>query len=115
MALLPLSPAINTAECALSAPTDQRGQPRPALGGCDIGAFEVQPPPFTLHSIEQSDASNLRLTGSGPSAAPFRVRASDNLMDWQTVASGNVGLDGRFTIDVPAHGSPTLFLRTISP
>ena len=45
MALLTGSPAINAGDSALCPATDQRGFPRPQLGGCDIGAFEVQPPP----------------------------------------------------------------------
>jgi len=41
--------AIPAAACQLGpaagVTTDERGEPRPALGGCDIGAVEVQPPP----------------------------------------------------------------------
>jgi len=43
-ALLPGSVAIDVipeADCQLD--TDQRGEPRPAGAGCDVGAFEVQP------------------------------------------------------------------------
>jgi len=44
----PLIDAIPTASCqadgAAGLTTDQRGLPRPAGGGCDIGAVEVQPP-----------------------------------------------------------------------
>ena len=39
-ALLPASPAINTANNATCAATDQRGIARPFGGVCDIGAFE---------------------------------------------------------------------------
>ncbi|HSC20934.1 MAG TPA: right-handed parallel beta-helix repeat-containing protein [Solirubrobacterales bacterium] len=45
MALLDGSPAFNAADAAKCPTTDQRGLPRPSLGGCDIGAFEVQPVP----------------------------------------------------------------------
>jgi len=45
----PLLDAIPTAACqtgpAAGIVTDERGLPRPALGGCDIGAVEVQPEP----------------------------------------------------------------------
>ncbi len=44
-ALLTGSPAINAGDLARCPATDQRGLPRPQFGGCDIGAFEVQPPP----------------------------------------------------------------------
>jgi hypothetical protein len=42
------SPAFNTADPARCPATDQRGYPRPQLGGCDIGAFEYTPPPPTI-------------------------------------------------------------------
>jgi hypothetical protein len=45
MALLTGSPAIDSADAGRCPSTDQRGLPRPQLGGCDIGAFEVQPVP----------------------------------------------------------------------
>jgi hypothetical protein len=44
-ALLAGSPAIDTADASQCPATDQRDLPRPALGGCDIGAFELQAPP----------------------------------------------------------------------
>jgi hypothetical protein len=44
-ALLTGSAAINAADAGRCPNTDQRGLPRPSLGGCDIGAFEVQPVP----------------------------------------------------------------------
>jgi hypothetical protein len=43
MALSVFSPALNTADVATSQLQDQRGQNRPALGGYDIGAYEVCP------------------------------------------------------------------------
>ena len=43
--LYPDSPALNAAgDCASAVTTDQRGQPRPAGGPCDIGAFEGSVP-----------------------------------------------------------------------
>ena len=41
------SQAINTGTAAGCPSTDQRGQPRPAGGNCDIGAVEVQPTDLT--------------------------------------------------------------------
>ena len=45
----PLLDAIPAAACqtgpAAGITTDERGLPRPALGGCDVGAVEVQPEP----------------------------------------------------------------------
>ena len=45
MALLANSPAINAGLLARCPTVDQRGFPRPQLGGCDVGAFEAQPAP----------------------------------------------------------------------
>jgi len=44
IALLPGSPALDTADAAACPPTDQRGHSRPFGPGCDIGAFESSPP-----------------------------------------------------------------------
>jgi len=44
MALLPGSPAIDAADDATCAATDQRGVPRPKGLHCDIGAFELELP-----------------------------------------------------------------------
>jgi hypothetical protein len=41
MAIRRTSPAFNSADPATSLLTDQRGQPRPAMGRYDIGAFEL--------------------------------------------------------------------------
>ena len=41
MAIGSTSPAWNAADPATSLPVDQRKQPRPAMGGFDIGAFEL--------------------------------------------------------------------------
>ncbi|HKN93258.1 MAG TPA: choice-of-anchor Q domain-containing protein, partial [Thermoleophilaceae bacterium] len=44
-ALAATSPAVDHADAAHCVPTDQRDLPRPAVAGCDIGAFELQPAP----------------------------------------------------------------------
>ena len=41
----PLVDAIPVADCDQVVVTDQRGLPRPAFTGCDIGAVELQPAP----------------------------------------------------------------------
>jgi hypothetical protein len=44
MALLAGSPAIDTGDPANCPASDQRGVSRPQMQGCDIGAFEAEPP-----------------------------------------------------------------------
>jgi hypothetical protein len=53
--LLPLdgSDAIDNGSSAACPAVDQRGEPRPAGAGCDIGAVEVQPQPAHLTVITQ--------------------------------------------------------------
>ena len=62
-ALRPQSLALNAGSCIdsdeASVATDQRGEPRPQGGGCDMGAFEsylIYTPPLMVHlpTIEQS-------------------------------------------------------------
>lgn len=49
----PFSPAINAADPANCPTVDQRGLPRPAGGGCDVGAFEAQlPDPTPTHTLD---------------------------------------------------------------
>jgi len=56
-ALLPGGPAIDAGNDATCEATDQRGEPRPADGNqdgtaiCDIGAYEVQPPPVPIGGV----------------------------------------------------------------
>ncbi len=60
MALLPGSPAINAGSTANAPGTDQRGLPRPAAGGTDIGAYQVQslvdhPPVASSQSLSTNE------------------------------------------------------------
>ncbi len=75
-ALLPGSPAINAGNNATCAASDQRNLPRPIGGTCDIGAFEVVPPPslgqsFAPATIAPNGSSSLVFTLINPSAAPL--------------------------------------------
>ena len=51
MALLAGSPAIDAGLLSRCPAVDQRGFPRPQFGDCDIGAFEVQPPPAPAPAV----------------------------------------------------------------
>ena len=99
-ALLTGSPAIDTAGADVCAATDQRDLPRPALGGCDIGAFEVQaaaPPAPPAPPVPATDTTKPRVSVAGVRSAcvthsvSVRVRASDA----SGVHSTRVTLDGK--------------------
>jgi hypothetical protein len=95
------SPAINAAGADVCAATDQRDLPRPALGGCDIGAFEVQPAaaaPPPAPPAAPADTTKPTVTVAGvrsacisSSSLSIRVRASDA----SGVKSTRVTLDGK--------------------
>ena len=61
-AYLPLdvsSPAINAAHQAYCPATDQRGAPRPQVGGCDIGAIEMPPAHIDLVGCRVTTSAGL--------------------------------------------------------
>jgi hypothetical protein len=73
----PGSAAIDALAGAACPATDQRGLPRPRLGGCDAGAVEVQPPPASAAAAPRTSSaaakarrlSSLRLTPAAFRAA----------------------------------------------
>jgi hypothetical protein len=99
-ALLTGSLAIDHADGVTCPATDQRDLPRPQFGGCDIGAFEVQPaavvtPPAP---VATPDTTKPRVSVAGVRAAcvasghlSIRVRATDA----SGVKSTRVTLDGK--------------------
>jgi CSLREA domain-containing protein len=99
-ALLTGSPAIDHADSAVCAPTDQRDLSRPALGGCDIGAFELQPaapapPPAPPAAAPDTTKPTVSVAGVRSACVSrslsIRVRASDA----SGVRSTRVTLDGK--------------------
>ena len=59
MNLLPGSPAIDAGDDASCLDTDQRGIARPQGAHCDIGAYEYEPPPTSIQSIDLEAGWNL--------------------------------------------------------
>jgi hypothetical protein len=98
-ALLAGSPAIDTAGADVCAATDQRDLPRPALGGCDIGAFEAQAaapaPPAPPAPAKDTTKPTVSVAGVRSacvsSSLSIRVHASDQ----SGVQSTRVTLDGK--------------------
>jgi hypothetical protein len=97
-ALAATSPAVDHADAATCAATDQRDLPRPALGGCDIGAFELQAtpaPPAPPAPAKDSTKPTVSVAGVRSacvsSSLAIRVHASDA----SGVRSTRVTLDGK--------------------
>jgi hypothetical protein len=97
-ALAATSPAVDHADAATCAATDQRDVTRPQLGGCDIGAFELQPPPPAPPAptaTKDTIKPTVRVAGVRSacvsSSLSIRVRASDA----SGVRSTHVTLDGK--------------------
>jgi hypothetical protein len=99
-ALLSGSPAIDHADNAVCPAVDQRDLPRPALGGCDIGAFEVQPaaaapspaPPAAADTTKPKvSVAGVRAACVSSASLSVRVRATDA----SGVKSTRVTLDGK--------------------
>ena len=100
------SPAIDTGDPASCPGPDQRGLPRPALGGCDIGAVEMQPPAAATTSapaavVERPDVDQRRSRerdaqarrrqhGDGDGQARARPLAAGTPVRW-TITGVNPG------------------------
>jgi CSLREA domain-containing protein len=97
-ALLTGSPAINTADGSQCPATDQRDLPRPALGGCDLGAFEVQaPPPAPPAPAPAKDSTKPKVAVAGVRRACVsrNVTVRISATDASGVKSIRVTLDGK--------------------
>ncbi len=113
-ALLPSSPAIDAGDPLHFPPTDQRSAARPALGGPDIGAYEVQPIFFGLRSITATHPNQYRLRGFGVPNTAFRVLGHDGSAGWTPVATGTVDPLGVFDLEVTGASAHQIF-RTTAP
>ena len=103
MALLPDSPAIDAGNTAAAPCTDQRGFPRPAGSGADIGACEYGSM-LPVLSITRSGPGLHSLLIQGNSNRWFRLLASSNFTDWVPIVTNQISGDGT-----------TLFQETCSP
>ena len=95
MALLYGSPAIDAADPSAAPLEDQRGYPRPAGAGPDIGAFEYGSVPLLL-SVSRSDSTALDLLVRGNANQWCRLLTSSNFSfsSWSAVATNQIGTDG---------------------
>jgi CSLREA domain-containing protein len=98
-ALLTGSPALNTAGAAECPATDQRDLPRPALGGCDIGAFELQAPPpaapAPAPSAKDTTKPKVAVAGVRRACVSRSLTVRISATDASGVKSVRVTLDGK--------------------
>ncbi|HWQ92809.1 MAG TPA: choice-of-anchor Q domain-containing protein, partial [Clostridia bacterium] len=101
MPLLAGSVAIDAVLSTNHLLVDQRGRVRPYGGSCDIGAFELSPPPPYLWNTLQLEGMFNRvahLTYAGSSGDRVRILASSNLVDWRAISTNTV--PAIFLVDV---------------
>jgi predicted outer membrane repeat protein len=110
-ALMPGSSAID-AGTAVGAPlTDQRGFPRPAGRGYDIGAYEYRSAYETIQSI---DGKALVLFVTEPNLS-YQVQAASDLFDWQTIATAPASTNGQFLLQEPLQPLPSFYRAALPP
>jgi hypothetical protein len=90
MPLLPTSPAIDTGDNAACPPTDQRGVIRPQGLICDIGAFELAPPPAPFQNLgfDEAKTNNIPLT-NGPDGPMGTGLVAELLPGWRLFQGTN--------------------------
>lgn len=106
-ALLASSPAIDAGDDAECPAADQREAPRPAGGGCDIGAYEagaIVPPPAALSGDVDCDGA---LT---PFDLLALLRFAGSLGEPECIALGDLDCDG----DVDSVDALLLLLRWLA-
>ena len=108
MALHAGSPALNNADCALAPPTDQRGFPRPAGPGCDLGATEGASAP-TLQLFRNTPPPHL-LRWTAKAGRTYQVEAATSLNAWTAYATNVAATNGPLERSVPVS-APERFFR----
>jgi hypothetical protein len=123
MALLPASPAIDSAEASACPATDQRGVPRPAGAGCDIGAFEYSDPlrfpalspSFTPADLRSNAPGFLSFVVSNRSDVALSSLALAILLPTNVVAIPATAMACPATIGNPSQNSITVSGLSLAP
>jgi hypothetical protein len=105
IALLPGSPAIDSADVASAPLTDQRGGPRPAGNVPDIGAYEYGSVLRLLINPPRSGTYDLTVREIPLSSC--RLQTSVDLNSWISIATNQVGTDGTALFHVPVNALET--------
>jgi hypothetical protein len=115
MALLPGSPAIDAGNTSLAPATDQSGFPRPAGPAADIGAFEYGAM-LPLLTINRSPGAGMDLLIFGNADRSCRLLSSMNLLNWQTLATNQLGAAGTASFHDNSSANETQrFHRVVMP
>ncbi len=109
----PGSAAIDALAGAACPATDQRGLPRPQLGGCDAGAVEVQPPPAGAAGAPRTTAAATarRISALRLSPSSFRAAGAGGSIGALTKALQQrrpIGTTVRYTLDGAAKVTFTI-------
>jgi hypothetical protein len=91
IALSPHSPALSAADPAFCPRTDQRGVPRPAGAGCDLGAFELAP----VIQLDKASAEIWRVRCLFEPARTNRFEISQDLLHWTELGTAVSDADGQ--------------------
>lgn len=94
------SPAIDAGDPAHCPATDQRGYPRPAGAGCDIGAYEVEPEP-PVNPPSQSGGNQTAASGGTETAAPKPIVATFSVKKVEALPKTG---EAALTLDFSAPG-----------
>jgi hypothetical protein len=113
MALLPGSPAIDAGDTGVMPTTDQRGFPRPAGVGADIGAYEFGSVMPTV-AILSAGGTDLQVVVAGNSQM-CRLLTSTDLLHWVTVATNRISTNGTVLFNDNCGAGACRFYRSVMP
>ncbi len=110
-ALLPGSPAIDAGASNGAPSSDQRGFPRPAGSGFDIGAYEFR------SAYERIQFLNDRVQVSfitEPNQA-YPIQATTDFLNWQTIGTVPASPTGQFLFEDTAKLTKRFYRLVVSP
>jgi hypothetical protein len=114
MTLLPGSPAIDAGDTGVMPTTDQRGFPRPAGAGADIGAYEFGSVMPTV-TILRAGGTDLQVVVAGNSGQMCRLLTSTDLLHWVTVATNRISTNGSALFNDNSGTGACRFYRSVMP
>lgn len=112
MALLPNSPAINSADSSDFPPIDQRGYIRPIGAGPDIGAYEYGSSPLNVLELTLPTNNTLQLSFTATGSSVCVLQGSTDLFDWINLSTnGPFASPTNISQTISLEGFPTRYFR----